>query len=810
MRIPRSSRRPLALAITLGTLFGGPLAATSLLASTAPTYQYDLPSGPLDASLTRIARQAGQVIIVEPGLVDGLRAPRVSGELTLEQAFAQALSGSGLVLARSASGTLGVQPASHDDALALSPLTVNALGVNTTTEGSGSYTSAAVNIGKGEQAVRDIPQAVSVITRQKMDDQGITDIRQALLSAPGVTMVSNEPGGHFYSRGFFIQSYQFDGVPLERQLYARGSAFNSDMALYDRVEIMRGPQGLFEGEGDPSGSVNLVRKRPTRDNQVILTGKAGSWDRYGLQADVAGPLDSNGAIRGRLVANQETADSFRDHMDSKTRTLYAALDFDLGSATTLGVGFSREKPESALDWTGLPSYANGSMPDYQRSTNLSTPWSYAEKTQDTWYLDLTHAFNEDWKLKASLVDTREANEIKYLLRSGRLGPPSTLRGDVYYFDMFSKNRGADVHLTGNTELFGRKLALTAGGNYSHQRSSDLWGWIRSIDTAYSSPSQPSSAPEPSAAQILATNRMDDGYRSDKKGLYAMGRYELYGPLSLTLGARLSSYEQTYVSDGIWGYSESTAKESRKVTPFAALTYRLGEQWSIHGSYAEIFKPQTQRNVDGNFLSPVTGSNYELGLKGELLGGRVNTSFALFRTEQEGVAFEDGSVDQTIADIRCGGTCYRDTAQVLSQGFEAEVTGEVLRDLQLSASYTYTGTRYRGQDTPSVGYDISANTGLPRHVLRIWGDYRLPADWQRWSVGTGLSSQSGSSSFGYYDRYQGGYTLLDARVAYRFSDNLSAALNVDNLTDKKYFSSISYDHNFYGAPRSFLLTLQYRL
>lgn len=170
--------------------------------------------------------------------------------------------------------------------------------------------------------MREIPQAVSVITRQQLDDQGVTDIRDALNKAPGVTMVANDPGGQFYSRGFFIQSYQFDGVPLERQLYARGSAFNSDTSIYDRVEIMRGPQGLFEGAGDPSGSVNLVRKRPTTERQFVFTGTTGSWDRYGAQADLSGSLNDSATVRGRMVLNYDKQDSFRDYVGSVDRTFY--------------------------------------------------------------------------------------------------------------------------------------------------------------------------------------------------------------------------------------------------------------------------------------------------------------------------------------------------------------------------------------------------------------------------------------------------------------------------------------------------------
>lgn len=803
--------RPLAIAAVL---------ACAVAAHAQTRQNYDLPAQPLGSALARIAAGSGQQLSIDADLVRGRSAPAIHGSYTAEQAARAALAGSGLELVHTEASRWALrpvppshaaaQPAAAQASLPEVRVTAAALRDSSTTEGTGSYTSDLVTIGKGEQSLREIAQSVSVITQQRIQDQSLSDIKQALQNAPGVSMIANDPGGQFYSRGFFIESYQFDGVPLERQLYARGSAFNSSLAIHDRVEIMRGSQGLLEGAGNPSGTVNLVRKRPTPQRQFVLTARLGSWEQRGVQADLSSPLNASGTIRGRVVLDYDSTNSFREHYDSRERTAYGALDIDLGSATTLGLGFSRERPAGSLDWTGLPNYGDGSMPAYARSTNLSTPWSRADKTQDSWYLDLAHHFSNDWKFNAALVRVREANELKYLLRTGRLGPPNTMRSDAYYFDMLSRQIGGDAYLSGNTQLLGRKLAITAGANFSHLRSTDIWGWKRNLESLSGSYDQDSTAAEPSGADILAANRMNDGYRSDKKGIYASARYELTQPLSLVLGARLSWFDQTYVSDGAWGYSESTAKASRKFTPFAGLIYQLDGQWSVYGSHADIFKPQTQRNASGHFLQPVTGKTWELGLKGQLAGGRANASFALFRTEQKNVAYQDDSVPEGVASTLCGGTCYRASSLMRSQGLEAELSGEVARGLQLASSYTYTHTRYRSADVPSVGYDISANTGVPKHMARVWASYRLPGAWSRLSVGGGIRVQSRSSDFAYYGRTQGGYAVLDARLAWQATKELSLALNIGNLADRRYFRSISYDHNYYGTPRSFLLSMQYRM
>lgn len=814
MPVPAFSSGPRALhslCLALGLLAASlPVQARTPPMSAAAPLSYRIAPGDLQEVLAAFAAQSGVLLASVPGLTQGRHSTGLQGIYAPSEALAAILAGTGLRAQQDAPGQYRLLAAGMPSQVAiLGPIAV--VGRDpATTEGSDSYASSVVTVSKGEQSLRDIPQAVSVITRQRMDDQGITDIREALNKAPGVSMVANEPGGHFYSRGFFIQSYQFDGVPLERQLYARGSAFNSDTVIYDRVEIMRGPQGLFEGAGDPSGSVNLVRRRPTREFQAIFTTRAGSWDHYGAQADVGGALNDDGSLRARVVARYTTEGSFRNYLDNNERTLYAAFDLDLGPDTMLGLGYSREKPYGVIDWSGLPGYADGSMPEYPRSTNLSAKWNHAFKTQTTWFADLSHRLANGWKFKAAVVRVDEANDIKYLLRTGRLGPPSTMRADAYAFDMHSRNLGADAYLTGDAELLGRRLDFTLGGNFSHQRSRDLWGWKRNVEDLSHSEGQRVTAASLNSDEIIAANRMDDGYRSDKKGVYANVRYAIAEPLTLILGGRYSWFKQTYISNGIWGYSATTAKESAQFTPFAGLVHTLNPQWSAYANYAEIFRPQSQRNAEGNFLSPVTGKNYELGLKGSLMDGQLDVAFAIFRTDQKKVAFEDSLVPQDIADARCGGACYRPTAQVRSQGFEAELSGELVRGLQVSASYTYTQTRHRGNDVPSVGYDISANAGVPRHLARIWANYRLPGVWHRWALGGGLSVQSRSTEFGYYGRSQGGYALLDARLGYDVSERLSLALNLSNLTDRKYYQSISYDRNFFGPPRAYMLTAQYRM
>lgn len=767
----------------------------------------DIPAQNLSKSLQDLGRQANLQILYSPEAIKDARVGAVQGDMEPSQVLDRLLQHTDIRYQITGDTVILNTPRAEADVVNLDNVLISSRQMTATTEGSHSYASPMTTIGKGVKSIKEIPQSVSVVTQQRMQDQDITNVTEALLASPGVTAVPSFTGHQFYSRGFFINSFQYDGVPLERQLYARGSSFGGQTAILDRVEVLRGPQGLLEGGGDPSGAVNLVRKRPTAEPLLNITAKAGSWDRYGAQVDAAGALDAQRKLRGRIVLDYDTANSFVDYVGSDNQTIYAALDYDLTPDTTVGIGYSHERVDATPNFMGIPNYSNGSMPKLGRSTYLGTTWDNWDKTQDTYYLDITHQLNDNWKLKGTFINAREFNDFKYLQRRGRLGPPNTLVGDAYVFDYFSEHWGGDINASGDTELFGRKLGLTFGANASKLKSHDVWGarynWVTPIDIFDYVPNREA----PSDESIYAANKWDDAYDSTQKGVYGVANYALTDDLSLIVGSRVSDFRTVFTSDGPWGASRSVAQKHGKVTPYAGLVYKLDPTWNAYASYTEIFKPQTQRTAEGSLLDPRTGKSYEIGLKGEHNEGRLITTFALYQMEQDNIPMPDSSIPSDVANASCGGTCYRPSGTILSRGFEAEVSGEIAEGLQLYAAYTLNLLKYKDEEPATAG-NISANTQTPKHILRTWANYQLPGDWSKFSVGAGVNSQSSSAGFGYYGREQGGYSIWNGRIAYQIDKNLSAALNVNNLFDKKYYSAIDYDHNFYGDPRNVLMTLKY--
>lgn len=810
VRPPRRTvtRSALAVALALAT---SPLA--SLAAAERPAVRqqqlYAIPAGALDRSLNLFARETGILLSVDSNLTRSKHSPGLSGRYAVGEGLALLLKGTGLHAVQEGGNYLLATAPSDATQLEATTISASAL-TGATTENSGSYASPVVSIGKGDRSIKEIPQSVSVITQQRMRDQNMSTVSDVLANAPGVTTVPLfGTGEQYYSRGFFIENFQYDGVPLERQSYARGSDFTGQTAIYDRVEILRGAQGLLEGGGNPSGSVNFVRKRPTAVDQVRLTAKAGSWDHYGTQADISGPLDAEGRLRGRLVLDYDTKNSFVDHVGDDRQTFYTALDYDLTDATRIGVGFSRERIDANIDANGLPNYTNGGIPRYQRSTFLGGSWSYWDKVQDTYYADLKHSFNDDWSLTATVVTAREKNDYKYLLMSGDLEPDNTgtLQGNDYVFDFFSEHWGGDVYVNGRTKVANRDLKVTFGVNYTDLDSSDTFGWNLATAPNWDIFTTPVYTGKPSTGSIYANARSDDGYSSIQKGLYGMGQYYLTDDLSVILGARVSSYQKAYKSNGPFGDSKSVARSSGKAIPYAGIVYDFTPQWSAYASYTEIFLPQSLRTESGGILAPKTGKSIETGIKGVLNDGRLNVGLSMFRMEQNNIPIENGDLDPGIQEANCGGTCYYGGGKAISRGFEAEISGALTDNLQLYAAYTLNLLRYQSA-APDIGSDVGASIHTPKHIFRSWLDYQLPGDWSKVSIGGGVNAQSRSAGFGYYGREQSGFALWNSRLGYRFTQELSGAVNLNNLFDRRYYQSVDYGQNFFGDPRNVLFSLSY--
>ncbi|MDD1041688.1 TonB-dependent receptor, partial [Pseudomonas sp. TNT2022 ID609] len=763
---------------------------------------FNLPAASLASTLNAIASQSGRIVSLDPALVQGKQAPAVVGRMSAVQAMQQALAGSGLQLLVTEQGNFSVLPRiDAGNALELGATSISGSGVDpATTEGSRSYAARATTIAKGSHTLKEIPQSVTVMTRQQMDDQNIVSLKDAVNQTTGLVGLQGVgPGLIISSRGFQIDDWQYDGVAIQRNTYSLGNWATQDLIFFDRMEVLRGASGLLQGTGSPGGSVNLVRR-----------------DHYGLQLDAGGPLNDAGTVRGRFVADEDQSDSFIDYAWSKTHSLYGALDFDLNEATTLGLAVSQSNGESRPMLRGLPRYVDGSGLDVSRSTFTGSRWNHSEIDVTTLYADLEHRFNDDWKFHVGAVRMSETNKSTHQ-RVQTVDDAINYDGSgVSYADWVtdfdSTKVGVDMNVVGKFDAFNLEQEVTLGGNYAKLTTDDRYArtFNDSTDNIFGIDHNRPDISYDSLLDKPNGRGYSGGYDVSQKGLYGVWRVKLAEPLTLVLGSRVSWFDYKYDSTMYSAITRapstsptSTMTESGEVTPYAGIIYDLSREWSLYASYADVFVPQTERAVGNAALKPIIGSNYEVGIKGELLDGRVNTSLAVFRYDQENRATADLASGFACDDWYCSMA----SGKVRSQGVEAEVSGEVLSGLQLFAGYTYNTTTYL-DDPDNKGKVFS--TWTPKHMLRMWGNYQLPGDWSKVSTGLGFTAQT--HTLGYEHTYDvPGYAVWGARLAYQMTPEVGLALNANNLFDKHYYvaayNQLNGNNNF-GDPRNFTFTVKY--
>ncbi|KEY89472.1 MULTISPECIES: TonB-dependent siderophore receptor [Pseudomonas] len=777
---------------------------------------FDIAGGSLTEVLSRYASAAGAALSFDAKQTDGLHSAGLKGAFGVSEGFTQILAGSGLQAEPQSNGTYVLRAVpSSGSAMELGATNITSQVLGATTEHSGSYTTGAVTIGKGEHSLKETPQSVTVMTRKMMDDQNLYTIDQVMEKTPGITVYDSTMGGkYFYSRGFRMSGqYQYDGVPLDMgNLYVQADSFSSDMAYYDRVEVLRGAAGMMKGSGGTAGGVNFVRKRGLADAHTDITLSGGSWDNYRGQIDTGGPLNAAGTLRGRAVVAEQSRHYFVDDANRKDQVYYGALDFDLSPDTTLGLGVAYEDVDANPCWGGLPRYKDRSDLNLSRSTCLDPSWNTWRSKRTTVFSDLTHQVNEDWKLKVASVYTKNTQDIKYAFASGAVTPgidTTGMLGSMYDYDQV--DYGLDAYLDGKFDAFGQQHELVLGMNASRSNKDDFYS-VAFLPQRQNVFNPDKFIPEPDDSYFIENSSRGGPVKSKttQKGLYSTLRLKLADPLTVVVGGRVSWYDSK--TDSVFirsGESQpSNTRETGQVTPFAGVLLDLNENLTAYASYSDIFTPQgNYRAEDGSTLKPLVGQSYELGIKGAWYDGRLNGAFNLFRTIQKDQAQTDFNSSCPSSD----GYCYVNAGRVRAQGFEAELSGEVIERLQLLAGYTYTQTKTL-DDIDSSLNGAAFNSYVPRHVLRLWGEYTLGGALERVSIGAGVNAQSDNfrlSPASGEKISQAGYAVWNGRIGYRIDETWSVALNGNNLFDKRYYASIGTETfgNYYGEPRNFMVSVK---
>lgn len=679
-------------------------------------------------------------------------------------------------------------------ALDLPSTTIDAQSVagTTTTEGTHAYTTgqtaAATRL---PLSLKETPQSVTVITRQEMDDQQLNSVDQVVARTTGLSTQTFDTGrAYFYARGFQINSFQFDGIPTT---FEPGTSF-LDTALYDRVEVVRGATGLLTGAGNPSASINLVRKHPTPDFSLKASVSGGSWDNYRGTVDLSTPLTPDGRVRGRFVAVEQIGHSYLDRYQGKKQAYYGVVDADLTDDTTLSVGYEdQDNTPTGVTWGGMPLFnSDGSKTHYSRSASLAADWSRWDTRLQTAFANLEHRFDNDWKVRLALEHSQTTSDERLLstlgYTSAGLYPLALAEKDT------DRQNSVDLMASGPFSLLGREHEAVIGYMDSRRKEHALGtGFV--YPGGVLEPNGEFPMPDFGAATWSATDSL-----IKQRGAYGAVRLSVTDPLKVIIGGRVSEYEISQDSAG----TPFDYKTRGRFTPYAGVIYALDDTYSAYASYTEIFKPQSYSDSSGKILEPTTGKNREVGLKASYLDGRVNASLSVFDVRLDNVAQSDTGHYVPVT----GAQAYYAASGTKSQGFDFDLQGELAQDWNLMFGYSHY--------TASQGDGSRLSSALPRTTAKLFTTYRLPGALNHLTVGGGTRWQSsfyqnatrGQSTV---EVEQGAYALTSLMARYDLTKQVELGFNLDNLFDKKYYSMIGfYNQALYGDPRNFTVSVSYKL
>lgn len=765
---------------------------------------FDIAAGPLEQALPQFAAASGVTISAPPELVKGVQSSPVRGAFSVQQGLQQLLNGTGLQAVPHGTGgyVLGKTAAAQSaDEATLPAVVVNS--EVSATEGTGSYTTPITRTATGLRlAPRDTPQSITVVTRERMDEQAMSTVLDTLRGTTGIWYSPMDRGrGTVTSRGFSVSKFQFDGVPVET---GNVGVETSNTVLYDRVEVLRGASGLLTGTGDASATVNLVRKRPLLKDGKGFSGQAsvelGSWDHRAATVDLSAPLNDDASVRARVLAHTNRHDAFIDLERTRNTTFYGVVEADLTNSTQLSVGASEQIDKRyGVTWVGLPYwYSDGTRTNWSRSKTVAPNWNIWHTKEQTAFATLEHRLENRWSLRASFDYHRQVEESNLLWSYGTPDRATGLgiRGLPYHYLTYPTQHAVSAIATGPFSLLGREHEATIGFTYS--RDKDRWSNrdpLSGSDEALPSiETWDGSYPEPA----LGERYWWDGSETTQTAIYAAARLQVSDRLKFILGGRLSQWRRDSTTPE--GVLLARYEEKDVFTPYAGAVLDLNEQWSAYASYTDIFKPQTARDRNGSFLDPLVGKNYETGIKGELLDGALQVSAAVFRIEQDNYAVRDvgffvpGTTTQAFYAAR----------GVVSKGYELEATGALAPGWNVSAGWTH----FSAKD--ATGAD--ALPYHPRRQFKLFTSYRLPGEWQRLTVGGGLTWQSDdltkatNPATGVEERVgQSAYGLVNLMARYALAEHTSLQLNVSNALDKRYFATSGSEY-LWGEPRRVVVTL----
>ncbi|TLT40118.1 TonB-dependent siderophore receptor [Acinetobacter baumannii] len=642
---------------------------------------------------------------------------------------------------------------------------------------------------------KETPQTINVVTRQQIEDFGLTSTRDVLRNTPGVTVSNQETERTTYmARGFEISNILTDGVGFPLSGYNYNNT-NPDTYFYDRVEVVKGADSLTNAFGDPSATINNIRKRPTQEFQASGGVSYGSWDTQRYEADVSGSILPSGKVRGRIMGYEQTGDSYLDRYSAEKNGFAGIVEADLTDSTLLTAGYSQEQNKpNANNWGALPLLdANGKQISYDHSYNPNPDWAHWDNETQNAFVELKQKINDQWnaKLTYNYLDTKHNSRLLYYYgypKADGSGVSLTPWGGQEH----QEKHAVDFNLEGTYKLFNREHEATLGYSYvrNHQQDKQSTGTINDSNVIKSTTTDWASWTPQSITWSDFTEAAN--YKQNINSIYAATRLHLNEDLKLLLGANYVQAESKGES-----YSSPMSYSESKVSPYVGLTYNFTPEYTGYMSYTSIFRPQTGIDKDTNqALKPIEGKSYEMGVKSSWLDDRLTGTLSVFKTEQNNYPLRNSDGNPLNRKVP--------TSDLESQGVEVGLSGQITDNVNLSFGYA----QFSIKDTKNGG---EARTYNPNQTLNLLTTYTPPV-LPKLKVGAGLQWQDGIKL---YDSNVNGtikqdaYALVNLMASYEVNDHITLQANGNNIFDKKYLNSFPDGQAFYGAPANYTVAVKFK-
>ncbi|NVK54312.1 MAG: TonB-dependent siderophore receptor [Alteromonadaceae bacterium] len=678
---------------------------------------------------------------------------------------------------------------------------------------SGYLYKKADDVSRLDLEIKDLPQSISVIGEEMIDDFALNSVNAVLDTVTGLNVEEVETDRtYFTARGFDITNFQVDGLGLP---ILNGNVHGDvDTALYQKVEVLRGANGMMTGTGSPSATINYVRKKPTENTQVSVRGQIGSWSAKRLDVDASTPLSDN--VGARIVVAKETKDSYLDRYELDKSVAYGVISAALTDTTVLTVGASQQTSDAKGNMWGALTlyYADGTPTNFDSSTNTSADWSNWDVTDTRYFAFLEQELGAGWSLKADYtrIETDEDSELfyTYVDRDPDTGTtlldPTTGLGLIGYgseYDLDDQHDYADIYVNGSFDAFGQSHDLMFGASYAKVAYTDIS--LYDFHTGNGFPLLP--AMEEWTGDTPFPEFTDGATGSDveekQTAAYFGGNFTLTNKLSLLAGGRFNSVEVNGISYDI----DETLDEDAFV-PYAGLVYAITDNINSYVSYTEVFTPQTERNANFERIDPITGESKEIGIKASLMDDKALLTVAYFDIDQVNVAVANGFAQNPASGVE--EQVYRGADGLNSKGWELDLAGELLPGLQTNLGLTV--------------FDISGDKLVsdytPEKLVNINATYQFQS-MPKLKVGTSVRWQEATSRYigpvpaAYANAgddiviEQDAYALVNLMASYEVNESITITANVNNVTDEKYLKSLYWEQGYYGAPRNYLLSLTWQ-